>query len=476
MDSRWPISRTSLAILELDPDDAQAMGALRAATATLDPAQAQERFAAAGKALTERGRPDAAVALLDVQLERLAASEANGQRELHADLLIEKGLLLDEELLDPVAAAAMFEEAGQIRPGDTLAQEALDDLQMIRENWKKFADKFLSEAQGSTDRALSTSMYVSAAANYLRFSPNAHDAPEVSTFLDKALEIDPQNRKALFHRTRLLRRGQQWAELATFWAARAEAGTTRETKVAAHLALAEVAAQQGDAEKARAHLMQVLAMDPAEPRAVRQMRERLLAEKRWPELAELLLAALKMRRGSDEVEAPLWAALAEIQWKQLGAEDAAEDSFKRVRKVDPANQLALDFYRGYYRARNEPQEALADLAAGGEGHLAEGCGGRGAAARAGHGDRGARRGARRQPGEGDRGVEAAVPAEPAVARGAHRAGPAVPARRAVETRSSICSRRRSSGRIRRGARRARRPRSSCTSSSSRSIAIGRTPT
>lgn len=347
-----------LAILELDPDDAQAMGALRAATATLDPAQAQERFAAAGKALTERGRPDAAVALLDVQLERLASSETNGQRDLHADLLIEKGLLLDEELLDPVSAAAMFEEAGQIRPGDTLAKEALDDLQMIRENWKKFADKFLSEAQGSTDRALSTSMYVSAAANYLRFSPDAHDAPEVSTFLDKALEIDPQNRKALFHRTRLLRRGQQWAELAKFWTARAEAATTRETKVAAHLALAEVAGQQGDAEKVRVHLTQVLAMDPADPRAVRQMRERLFAEKRWPELAELLLAALKVRRGSDEAEAPLWAELAEIQWKQLGDENAAEDSFKRVRKVDPANQMALDFYRGYYRARNEPQKLL----------------------------------------------------------------------------------------------------------------------
>ncbi len=345
-----------LAILELDPDDAQAMGALRSAIASLDPAQTQERFAAAGKALIERGRPDAAVALLDVQLERLAAAELSGRRDLRADLLIEKGLLLDEELLDPTAAAQVFEEVEQIRPGDSLAQEALGDLQMARDNWQKFAEKYVSEAQGSTDRALSTSMYVAAAANYLRFSP---EAPEVVAYLDQALEIDPQNRKAVFHRARALRRQAQWVELAAFWQARAERSPSREAKVAAQLALADVAARHlNDADRARAAVAAAQAIDAGDPRVVRQLRDKLVAGERWAELAELLTGALKARRGSDEADAPLLSELGELQWKRLGDETSAEEAFRRVRKVDPANQLALEFYRGFYRTRNEPQKLL----------------------------------------------------------------------------------------------------------------------
>lgn len=350
-----------LAILELDPDDVQAMGGLRAAIAGLEPAQMQERFAAAGKALIERGRPDAAAALLDVQLERLATPGPGGdsRSDLRADLLIEKGLLLDEELLDPAAAAAAFEEAGKIRPGDALAEEALGDLQMARDNWEKLAAKYISEAQGSTDRALSTSMYVAAAGHYLRYAPSPGGAPEVAAYLDKALEIDPSNRKAVFHRARALQRRGQWLELAAFWAQRAETSTTREAKVAAQLALAEVAGNHlHDTERARAALAAAQQQDAGDPRVLRLLRERLAAEQRFPELAELLQTALKARRGGDEADAPLLAELGELQWRRLSDETAAEESFRRVRKVDPANQVALEFYRDYYRTRNEPQKLL----------------------------------------------------------------------------------------------------------------------
>lgn len=352
-----------LAILELDPDDAQAMGSLRAAVAGVDPAQAQERFAAAGKALTERGRPDAAVALLDVLLERLAQGGAGGagggRADLQADLLVEKGLLLDEELLDPEGAAAAFQAAQTVRPGDPLAEEALDDLQTARENWQKFAAKYVTEAQGSTDRALSTSMYVAAAGNYLRFAPESPDVPEIASFLDKALEIDPQNRKAVFHRARAMRKRAQWAELAAFWSARAEAGASREAKVSAHLALAELyAAHLHDPDRALASLVAAHALEAGDPRVVRLYRERLVAESRWAELVEMLSAALKARRGGDEADAALIAEIGELQWKRLSDETSAEESFRRVRKVDPANQVALEFYRDYYRKRNEPQKLL----------------------------------------------------------------------------------------------------------------------
>lgn len=348
----------SLAILELDPDDVQAQAGLRAAIASADPAQLRERFAAVGKALTERGRPDAAVALLDVEIERAAAGgpQASAAR---AELLVEKGLLLTDELFDLEGAKAAFAAALEAKPGDEMATEALEELESNREMWQKFAAKFVTEAQGATERGLSANMYVSAAGWYLRYAPDSPDSPEIASFLDKALEIDPLLRKAVFLRSRILRKRGQWQELAAFWAARASGSLPREAKVAAHLELAELyAAHLHDPDRALAELMAAHALEAGEPRVVRLVRERLVAESKWAELVEALSASLKARRGGDEADVALIAEIGELQWKRLTDETSAEESFRRVRKVEPANQAALEFYRDYYRRRSEPQKLL----------------------------------------------------------------------------------------------------------------------
>ncbi|MEZ4360153.1 MAG: tetratricopeptide repeat protein [Kofleriaceae bacterium] len=342
-----------LAILELDPDDAQAMGGLREAAVGADAALAQERFAAARKGLIDRGRPDAAIALVDAQLDALGA-DAGAERR--AELLLEKGLLLHEELLDPDGAARAFEEVLVVRPDDELAKEALADLSLDRENWQKFADKYVSEAKGSTDRALATSMYVAAAAYHVRFAPTA---PEIGTYLDLALEIDPLHRKAVFHRARALARAEQWDALAAFWARRAEQVSNRDAKVTAHVALAELAAAHlADPARAKAELTAAHALDPGDPRVVRLLRARLAAEQDFAGLLEVLQGALKARRGGDEGAAALLAEIGELSWKRLGDENAAEVVFHRLRKVDSANASALDFYRAYYGKRDEPQKLL----------------------------------------------------------------------------------------------------------------------
>jgi tetratricopeptide (TPR) repeat protein len=190
-----------LAVLEHDPDDAQALDALEAAAQSAPADVRATRFAAARKLLAGRGRPDAVVALIDVEL---AVTDDRTQK---ADLLLELGMVLDGELLDVPLAHAAFASVLELRKDDAMATEALQELGVAEENWQKFAAKFVHEASTSTDRSLATGLYVSAAEQYVRFSP---DAPEAEAYLRKALEIEPRNGKAAFHLARLLRRANRW--------------------------------------------------------------------------------------------------------------------------------------------------------------------------------------------------------------------------------------------------------------------------
>src|ERR1051325_4398658 len=126
-----------LAAFEHDPDDAQAFGGLVDAARQAAADVRLTRFAAARKAFGGRGRPDIVVALIDAEL----AATMDVDRKV--DLLLEKGMALDGELLGVAAACAPVGEVRPPRPDDTMAAEALDELDVSASNWKKFADKYV---------------------------------------------------------------------------------------------------------------------------------------------------------------------------------------------------------------------------------------------------------------------------------------------------------------------------------------------
>src|SRR5690242_11358684 len=135
-----------LAILDSDPDDAQVLSALAdTAHRGLDPGGAAA-LGQAKKTFRDRGRFDGALRLLDV------------------------------DLLDDIAAARCYEEALGVRPGDETATEALEQIRVARDNWQKFAAKFIDEAKASTDRSLTTQLYLAAAKTWARREPGT---PEV---------------------------------------------------------------------------------------------------------------------------------------------------------------------------------------------------------------------------------------------------------------------------------------------------------
>ncbi|MBK9031624.1 MAG: tetratricopeptide repeat protein [Myxococcales bacterium] len=339
--------------LDSDPDDPHVLAGLSivtaAAAAGLD-AAAVAGLAHTRKRFRDRGRPDVALRLVDAEL----GGVADGRR---ADLLIAKAEILDEDLLDEAGASACYQAALAARPDDAIAAEALESLRLARDNWKKFAAKYIDEAKASTDRQLTTALYLSAAETYARY---AVDAPEVEAYLRRSLEADPRNRKAGAHLERLLARGERWAELGAALAVRVDHAASSDERVAALLALAEVTRGPLDQpERALEHYKKVVAIDAAQPTALRVLGDAFAEAENWQSLVMLYASALKVRGGDGDLGMLLQVGM--ILWKRLGDQEGAEDYFRRIRKLDAAHPVALDFYRTYHGARGEGAKLVAIL-------------------------------------------------------------------------------------------------------------------
>jgi tetratricopeptide (TPR) repeat protein len=338
-----------LAVLEHDPDDAQALEALAGAARHTPPDVRASRFDQARKLIGGRGRPDIVVKLLDLELD------STGDTDRQVDLLLEKGMVLDGELLDVADARTAFEEVLRLRPDDTMAKEAIDELELAAGNWKKFADKYVKEATASTDRSLATGLFVSAAEAYVRFAPESKEAEQ---YLKKALEVDSKNTKAAFHLARLYRRTERTADLIALLEQRAEAAPTTEDKISAILALVDLARAANQDDRAETLTKRVLQLDPAQPQALRAVADAFAKAQNWKALVQTYAAALRSRREDD---LGMLVQIAMVLWKHVGDLDQAEEYFRRVRKQEPAHPAALDFYRVYYPAKGENQKLLALL-------------------------------------------------------------------------------------------------------------------
>ncbi|HEY1552976.1 MAG TPA: hypothetical protein VGG28_34335, partial [Kofleriaceae bacterium] len=346
-----------LAVLEHDPDESQALEALAQAARATPAAQRENRLAQARQTLAQRGRPDAVIALLDAEL---AAAE---DRDRKADLQIERGLVLDGELLDVPGARAAFDAALELRAQDAMAKEGLEEISVAEKNWKKFAAKFVEEAQSSTDRSLATQLYVSAAEAYVRF---AADAPEAEQYLKKALEIEPRERvggKAAFHLARLYRRAKRTDDLIELYDARAEKSGSNDEKIAALIALSELV-RASNAQRSDKALRRLLQLDPTHPRALRFVTDAAAATGDWPAVVAAYQAALRARTNpgagqSEDIGMLLQIAM--VLWKHVGDLEQAEEYFRRIRKVEATHPAALDFYRSYYTAKGETGKLMTML-------------------------------------------------------------------------------------------------------------------
>ena len=341
-----------LAILDSDPGNDQALAALEQLGPQLSTDEAATALQATRKQLVERGQLEAVERLFDVEL---GVVEDVARR---AELLLQKGCLYVDELLDEKSALECFERVLELRPEHEDAQELLEHLGLVRENWRKIVQKYLDEAESSTDRELTTSLYLSAAETFARYEP---DAPEVDSYLRRALEVDPSNRRATHHLKRLLYGADNWTELRAVLEQQVEQAASNDDRVQALLELADLAlARLEQPDLATDCMKRVIALEPANPRALRFLSDQYEADENWSALVMLYTSALKVRRrGSSHAEVGTLLQIAMLHWRRLGNLEAAEEYFRRIRKLKPEHPAALEFYREYHRAQGgDPNQLL----------------------------------------------------------------------------------------------------------------------
>ncbi len=345
-----------LSTLDTDPNNAQALSALvTLASASGDKGglaapNAARALDEARRTFRERGELELVGRLFDVELA------AAPDRERQADLLLEKGRLLFEELFDERSAVTSFQRVLELRPDDPTAAELLAHIGLLRENWERIVKKYLDEAKASTDRQLTTNLFLSVAESYARYRPTA---PEVETYLKKALEVEPKNRRATAHLERILRRSERWEELWRLLEQRADNAGTREERIAALSTAGELVRDKlARPDLAVEAMRKVLAADPSNARAMQTLIDSYTAEENWLGLVRVYEGALKARGRAADAELGLYLQIAMTYWKRLEQMDSAEEYFRRVRKLDPAHAAMVEFYRAYHTGRSEGAKLL----------------------------------------------------------------------------------------------------------------------
>jgi golgin subfamily B member 1 len=337
-----------LAILDFDPRDEQALSALESlGNGELCTPEAVAALDNTRRNLLERGELDVVARLFDVEIK---ATTNDGRL---ADLLMAKGHLYADDLLNEQRAVECFRRVLDLRPNDEDAQEVLAHLDLVRDNWKRIVEKYIDEANVSTDQQLTTSLFLSAAETHARYEPGA---AEVEQCLRRALDVEPRNRRAATHLERLLRKAARWDALAELLEERIQVGATKDDRVQALLALADLAQSRLDRpELAIDTMKRLIAVEPAHPRAMQLLSDLYERTEDWHALVMLYTNALKARRRSiaRDPETGMLLQIAMLHWRRLDDRDAAEEYFRRIRKLEPAHPAALDFYRDYCASRGE---------------------------------------------------------------------------------------------------------------------------
>lgn len=336
--------RTALGQLQDDPDLQEAWGALREALrqpdGDLERDELMRLLSAARQRHAERGEWRAAATLLE-----LAVDHADGGK---VDLLRELATLQQDRLFNEDDHELAQLQVLELIPEDSQAKAALEEAEGKKGRWSDMTKSYLEEAENAPDDVYKSSMLMRAAEMEFRFGGEDADNDRVAKRLDQAVRLDPTNVRAAWMLEVVLRRAEKWEALAAVLdrvVDRAEADADR---VAAGVRLGRLHGNRlEDAEAAAKAYEKVLGLVPSHPEAKGFLSEHYSKLERWDLLVsvyerELLSGSLESsERMGDMLQ------IAMLHWKKLENVEDAEPWFERIRKLEPANPLALNFFREY---------------------------------------------------------------------------------------------------------------------------------
>jgi tetratricopeptide (TPR) repeat protein len=242
-------------------------------------------------------------------LQKLLDAEIRFARipEEKAELLVEKGQLLEERLDDPAGALASYEKALEASPQALSAWMALEKIHTHSGDLAALARVYRGMADATAEPGRKVTMLIDLA----RLQPQLPDAAGGATaaaqaILREALAVGADSERVLDELERVAEQAGDGDELLAVLDERAQRLAARaaelpieqrlgqsERLLALRRRQAQLARERGDGERAWGYLTQAVQAAPGEPLGVRELAE--LAEElgRWDELADLLAARVE---------------------------------------------------------------------------------------------------------------------------------------------------------------------------------------
>jgi len=289
----------------------------------------------------ERGELAAAADLIAIEV-KLSSTDA----ELRLSLLKELGRLRSEHTLEPALASAAYEQAKELAPDDREITDALRKLEQAEGSWRKFAKRFVEEADSATDISLKTSLLVRAACLVWQYKKKGRNK-ETDSLFKTALKLDPANTRAALLYEHTLRQRGRWKELVSLLLAAAEEARERQERINMYVRAGRVCVRKlEDTQRAAACYERVLDFEPTNTEGLEFLSQYFTEGQQWDHLAGLYEDALNVRQ-LVEVEQGLLLQAGMVHWRMRERPQDAEAYFGRLRRTEPAHLAALEFYREY---------------------------------------------------------------------------------------------------------------------------------
>src|SRR5690606_28799956 len=236
----------------------------------------------------------------------------------------------------------------ELNPADEAATQALEETERKRERHKDLVKSYITEAEAAQDDVYKSSMLMRAAEMELRYAGEEMELDRVIDRLEQAVRLDPSNIGAGKMLERVYRRDNRFDEVARVLERVADRSDNAATKAAAGIRLARTYLHKlNDKDRASRAYDRVLRAMPNQREAKEFLSEFYSTEERWDELVQLYENDLKTKGSDSKDTVGDMFQVAMLHWRMRKSPADAEPWFERIRKVDPAHEGVLGFFREY---------------------------------------------------------------------------------------------------------------------------------
>ncbi|MDI7266447.1 MAG: hypothetical protein QME96_00435 [Myxococcota bacterium] len=241
-------------------------------------------------------------------------------------------------LARPEQALATYERAFRAAPQDERLLAEIDQLVAALDAWASLARLVAEVVEGVEDRDVRLRLWLKVAS--IRETYLGDSAAAVEAYV-QALHAEPASVEALDALERLYEAAEKHDELLDVYRRKAslEQDTVRKEHYCAQMAFIydEILGKPDDAIACH---RDILALDPANLKALRALEGLYGRLERWNDLADVYQQLLDQAAGADE-SVRLQLALAEVRCAHMGEVDAAIDLYRDILVKDPRRSEAV---------------------------------------------------------------------------------------------------------------------------------------